>query len=213
MELTPSLSMVQSLKYAIAMWDALVGTSHQHIISNAPVTSSDPPPPVMIWPALHMQHPNFNILEPGPGEVDLSEKELHQLIGHLRLELDLAQLHMAKQDSTIRIYQAQLILSSAHSRQHQKQLQAHEEKHKKKKGNVLIKPNTSKGHGISCEEAEQYEIVKRDARLRRRLIKLPGSSNSSSTRCRRRQRRCRGKHKEQLRRLMGCKPQKPLKPI
>ena len=45
---------VQAQKYAMVTWDALVGTSLQHIISETPASSSDLPPPLTIVPALHL---------------------------------------------------------------------------------------------------------------------------------------------------------------
>jgi hypothetical protein len=56
-------------------------------------------------------------------------------------------------ESTIRTYQASLVLLGAHSRKQQKQLHGHKEK-SRKKGNAPIKADMSKGCIISCEEAK-----------------------------------------------------------
>jgi hypothetical protein len=90
----------------------------------------------------------------------LTQPQLIELARRLHLELDISRLHAGEMESTIRIYQAGLVLSGAHSRKQQKQLHGHEEKAKKKKDNMPIKIDSSKGRIISSEEAEQYELAR-----------------------------------------------------
>lgn len=155
----------------MATHNALTGSSHQHIISSAPAQSTEPLLPLAIQPALHLRHPNFMLLQPDSAETSLSMHGLQQLVRDLRLELDLACLHLEMSNETIRIYQAQLVISAAHSRCQQKQLAAREEKGRKTGSNTIIKPDASKGHLISCEEAEQFEIAQKEAIARKEAEK------------------------------------------
>jgi hypothetical protein len=157
---------VRAQKYAVATRDALVGTSLQHIISETPASSSDLPPPLTIVPALHLRLPNFDLINEQPDEDQLTGKELCQLTKALRLELDLARLHLNELDSTVITYQAELVLSDGYGRRQQRQLYAHESKRRQKDANVVIKPDGSKGRVISCKEAEAYERERHEAEQR-----------------------------------------------
>lgn len=160
---SPLPSMQRARKYAMATRGALMGSSHQHIVSSDPAGSTDPLPPLTIRPMLPIRRPNFTLLQPDPAEASLSTSELLRRMNDLRLELDLARLHLDENDRTIRVYQAQLVIGAAHSKRQQKQLAAREEKDKKKESNTVIKPDVSKGRVVSCEEAEQYEIARKEA--------------------------------------------------
>jgi hypothetical protein len=149
-------------KYAVATRDSLIGTSYEHIVSASPAKSSDPQLPMVIRPELPIRKPDFTLLQTEPDYTELTQPLLVKVIAKLRFELDLSRLHIKEMESTIRTYQASLVLSGAHSRKQQKQLHGHEEK-ARKKGNAPIKADASKGRIISCEEAEQYELDKLEA--------------------------------------------------
>ena len=101
-----------------------------------------------------------------PDEDQLTGKELHRLTKSLRLELDLACLHLNELNSMVITYQVELVLSDGYGHRQQRQLYAHESKGRQKDTNIVIKPDDSKGRIISCEEAETYERERHEAEQR-----------------------------------------------
>src|ERR1700733_7400206 len=113
--LSPSPASKRARKYAGTTKAALMGTSLEHLASNLPATSSNTQPQITIPPALHIRRPNFNLIDELPNEGTLSQQHLRQLMKDLRLELDLARLHINELDKTIRTLQVELVIENAHS--------------------------------------------------------------------------------------------------
>ena len=157
---SPSPSSTLAKRYATATRDSLIGTTYEHIASASLATSSDLQPPITIQPEHPIQKPDFTVLQAEPNYAMLTQPQLIELARRLHLELNISRLHAGEMESTIQIYQAGLVLSGAHSRKQQKQLHGHEEKAKKKKDNMPIKIDLSKGRIISSEEAKQYELAR-----------------------------------------------------
>lgn len=152
-----SLLSIRVQQYASATHNALIGSSYEHIVSASHVWSSNPQLPIPIRPESPIRKPHFELLQEEPAYEDFTKPELTKEIQRYRLELDIEHLHIGEMNSTISTYQTGLVLAGAHSRKQQRQLYTREEKAKKKKADMPIKPDASKGRIISSEEAEQYD--------------------------------------------------------
>ena len=76
---------------------------------------------------LAVRKPDFIVLQMEPNYTNFTHPQLIKVITKLQLELDLSRLHINEMERTVQIYQAELVLSGAHSRKQQRQLHGHEE--------------------------------------------------------------------------------------
>ena len=123
-------------------------------------TSGDVSPLIIIHPKLPVWKLDFSILMDDCDYNASSKAQLIEENKELRLELNLSCHQATELTSTVLTYQASLVLSGIHNKKQQQQLCAREEKHRWKNANGIIKPNASKGHIFSSQEAQEYELAR-----------------------------------------------------